>query len=327
MNLSAFLDPTVVTISIIMAAYLLFQLWVDRARLRQHPRVKLRHVTGEMEKKSISVLVTLTRRAETVTGLLDHLDGHGYTRLEVLVVVKQTAGTNAAKLLERYRKQRPNFKLRIITHKKGLTPRIIASRYAAGQLILELDPAERLSPGFFGRVSSHFNVASLHQVVPSTFVTANSSVSSGLASWASVFSGLRSLLAGALPVSSAVVWQREAYLSGSAVTARPDSSVFVLKHIGQLGSKPGKGSRKPAYTWIAAITILTTSLGLAALGQAPVSVVLIALATMICYGLVTLLLVSSVRGATVMQRLNLLLLTPLTPLLALYVLVKRPDTI
>ena len=53
----------------------------------------------------ITVVVYLERRAETIMPLLTHLTSLQYEKLQVLVVVKQTAGSKAVAELQRYRRR------------------------------------------------------------------------------------------------------------------------------------------------------------------------------------------------------------------------------
>ena len=180
MNLESFMNPTVVTITIIMVFVLILQLWIDRLRMRQLPKVRLQHSDEIAPKHKISVIVPLSRRAESLFETLDHLRAQNYEQLEVVVVVRQTAGKNAANTLRRYRRKHADLSLRIVKHKKGMDSRVLASRYARGEVVMELEPSYRLSPGFFAQSSAHFNVASLDELRPIVYKRAGNSITSGL---------------------------------------------------------------------------------------------------------------------------------------------------
>lgn len=103
----------------------------------------------------MTVVVELRRRAESLYEFLDHLAAHQYPKLEVVIVIRQTAGRRARADLQRYRKE-SDLKIKLMTYKKGMTDAHVAQRSTTGQTIIRLDPAMRLSPRFFEYVAYAF---------------------------------------------------------------------------------------------------------------------------------------------------------------------------
>lgn len=128
--------------------------------------------------KKVTVAVELTRRADTILPMLDHLYEHDYRKLEIIVIIKQTAGSKARSALDSYRRKNQRKGLRIISHRKGLTPQLILRRYASGDLVVHLEPSDRLSPDFFPVASFHFIDPGLNVLLPQTSPRLDQTISS-----------------------------------------------------------------------------------------------------------------------------------------------------
>lgn len=103
--------------------------------------------------KPVSVIIELRETADAILPLVSHLYNQKYPKLQVIVVVKYTAGRNAIPKLERCRRKHKLKNFRIIKHTRGLLIKDIVRRYASGALIVSLSKNERVSRNFFSLLS------------------------------------------------------------------------------------------------------------------------------------------------------------------------------
>lgn len=106
--------------------------------------------------RAITVVIELQRRPESIFNLLDHLAAHHYKKLDVVVIMKPTAGKTAKAKLEKYRTTTELQRMTLVTFRKGMTDAALATQYAKGTVLLKLDPDMLLSDRFFERVSYGF---------------------------------------------------------------------------------------------------------------------------------------------------------------------------
>jgi len=105
--------------------------------------------------RKVSVIIPLRRRADSLAPLFEQLSAQHYGKLEVLVVVYQTAGKaapNAARTLAR----RSGLTVKTIKHTKGMTLETAASKRATGDIAMLADADYRFSNRFFEKVSLAF---------------------------------------------------------------------------------------------------------------------------------------------------------------------------
>lgn len=145
-----FIIPTSITSIVIACLLFLFaviQIAIDAIDIRRSRRLykTLIAVAKSQNKQSFTVVVELTRQATTLLPLLDHLYQHNYSKLEVIVVIKHSAGKNARTVLERYRRANRIKGLKLVKHVRGLSNSDILRRYGSGSLAMMLGSDERLS--------------------------------------------------------------------------------------------------------------------------------------------------------------------------------------
>lgn len=104
----------------------------------------------------VSVIIELKRSAETIFPLLDHLYNHHYENLEVIVLIKHTAGKSAQPKLHAYRPKHQTKNLKLVKHHKGMTCETVIRRNATGDLVLPLSSNHLLSRLFFSRIALLF---------------------------------------------------------------------------------------------------------------------------------------------------------------------------
>ena len=100
-------------------------------------------------RRSFTAVVMLDRRAETIYPLLDHLYAQGYEKLQILVVVKQTAGSRAMSELQQYKRQNRRKGLKVVRYQKRMDHAEAAALYGTGEYVIPLIATDRLSPRFF----------------------------------------------------------------------------------------------------------------------------------------------------------------------------------
>lgn len=149
-----FIIPTSI-VSIIaiclLAAFVAIQIVIDARDIRRSKQLyrKMIKVAKKHSKQSFTVLVELSRNAGTIIPLLDHLYAQQYSKLEVIVVAKHTAGKNARTLLAQYRRTHRIKGLKIVKHVRGLSLQDILRRFGSGRFAMTLSADERLSDNFF----------------------------------------------------------------------------------------------------------------------------------------------------------------------------------
>lgn len=156
MNELAFLvTPIGVAFMVFILATLSVHLVTTMRALKDQRRVQatLLRAAKLKARRSFTVLIHLSRRADSIWPLLDHLAHHNYRKLQVIVVVRQTAGSKAAATLRAYRRTMPALSLSIVTYRKGLLDADVIRRYGTGDYIMTMMPAMRLSPQFFTYLS------------------------------------------------------------------------------------------------------------------------------------------------------------------------------
>ena len=139
------------------------------------------------KRHSFTVVVDLAKRADTIVPLFDHLAIQSWPKLEVIILVRHTAGARAVKQLREYRRIYP-FKLRIVMHKKGLTIPNVISRYSTSDLIVQLNAHDRIGQDFFAIASTYFRDNSLGLLVARRHILLGSTLSSALQASISVWS-------------------------------------------------------------------------------------------------------------------------------------------
>jgi|GEM_PF-961334 len=144
-----------ILIAFLLITYIIFQIAIDVKEIIHSKKLhsKLMDIAKIQSLQTISVVIELTKSAETILPLLSHLSEHKYSKLEIIVIIKHTAGKKSGKILARYRRHNKLNCLKIINHKKGWKIQDYIRRYGSGKLSVVLNIDMRLSPGFFTNAS------------------------------------------------------------------------------------------------------------------------------------------------------------------------------
>lgn len=116
------------------------------------------NIAKKNSEQSISVVVELKQNVSSIIPLLDHLYGHKYDKLGVIVIIDSAADGNAETLIKSYRRTRHIKNLRLVHNKQHLRLEEILRRYSSSTLAMLLTTDSRLSKDFFTIAS----IESLH---------------------------------------------------------------------------------------------------------------------------------------------------------------------
>ena len=210
-----------IIVAFVIAGTVALLIAIDAKDVRQS-RILFRRlisVAKIQSRQPVTVIIELTRSATTILPLLDHLYLHDYNDLEVIIIIKHTAGKNAQSMLESYRRKNKISKLRLIKHAKGLTMQRVIDRYATSPLVMALTKDDRLSDAFFADISLDFMIYDEGAIAPRQHFTPGKTLTSGLVSHFIIWSRLISLFQTA-PISLAtlhpgVVYRRELLINNS----------------------------------------------------------------------------------------------------------------
>ena len=144
-------SPLAIAMIVIVTVLLVAKLIMDANEVRTNRRT-FRLASEFIRTRNtpkISIIIELRKRAETLLPLLDHLYGHEYPNLEIVVIVKQTAGTKAQSQLSYYRRKLKRANLKVIKHTKGMESEVVIRRYTTGSFVAQIGADDRLPKGFF----------------------------------------------------------------------------------------------------------------------------------------------------------------------------------
>lgn len=125
------------------------------AMQRRHTYDALMASAKKRALKKVSVVVPLRRKGATLSPLFAELARQHYKKLEVVVVVYQTAGRYGQRDVRQIAKEH-GLTVRTVRHKKNLTLESVAQHDAKGEMVLTLQPHTMLTGRFFERVSYAF---------------------------------------------------------------------------------------------------------------------------------------------------------------------------
>jgi hypothetical protein len=131
--------------------------------------------------RSVSVILHLDKRAESIIPLLDQLFGQGYSKLEVIIVIKQTAGKNARTSLTSYKKTN-QANIRLVTYRAGLSDKDVTSRYVTSEFIMRLLPDMTLSKQFFINISFDYLLTRADGIIPRFYTRLDNTIRKAIAS-------------------------------------------------------------------------------------------------------------------------------------------------
>lgn len=317
------MSPFITAITLASLLVLLQALLSMRASSEtRHIYTYLLNDARERAHRSFTVIVPLGRKAETIYPLLDHLCALHYKKLQVIVLVKQTAGSRAIPELRAYRRRNKMLALRIVQYKKNTTPQVLAGRYATGDYIMTMNPGERLNQRFFIAASQILVTTNTEALAVREVVHAARSFKHAFWALTSLTRATRQSLPGASTHAARVIVSRQAMKAGREI--QPTSYLSDQFYI----SLPNDSEApEPTKTGLASVLVLGALIAAGYVFMTVVSGVL----TAGIYGLLFALLpvvtaviaMMSLKGYTALDYINLVLFIPLSPLYALGQIVSR----
>jgi hypothetical protein len=307
-----------------------------RASRRTHGLI-MRYMTKKNVPK-ISIVVELRHVASTIFPLIDHLYQHNYPGLEVIVVVKQTAGKYAHAKLSYYRRKHQRKSLRIVKHSKGMDTSVVVRRFASSPFVMKLKPTDRLSEKFFNDLSLELLNNEVSIFVPRTHVIVGKTLVSALyavnAMWKHTMSGLRSTVSMQdKTVEDGKIYRRRDLLKGSELQSMYVSRVAVHRAsveswrvlLAQSSSRSLRlmQSKKVRAFAIAGIAV-SVGLGAYLWNQ---DVLLLAELILAIYLIAYTRLLLGLKGYSMLERLSLLLFAPFSVALIVIVTIHSSATI
>lgn len=276
--------------------------------------------------KPISVIIELRRAADSIMPLLDHLQSHQYTKLQVVIIVKQTAGSRAMMKLTTYRRKHPGSRLTIVKHRKGLTTQTVVRRYATGSLVMRLDADDRLSPDFFSLVSLQFIGVTTKAVIPRTQVILDRTLGSAMQAILAIWADLRHTYTKP-PLKEETIQPGVVYLK-TALTGRTASSRKIEYSHLVYRLVPASPHRQFVRTfrnvapnsklaWLGALSVIAATILIAITLRGDAGQLIAFVMALYCVSL--LFLIFTTRGYSLYARFNLILLSPISVVYFLFI--------
>lgn len=261
-----------------------------------------------------TVLVELDRKAESIFPLLEHLRGQDYGKLQVVVLVKHTAGKNATRQLASF-KRRLGFRgLSVVTHKRGLTQDRVLRRYGKGRFVMRLNPGMRLSPRFFVNASYAALGSDADIILPRRVVRPGLALASGFGALRAMWSAILGRSRRVDPLQYGALFKSKTLLAGKPLS-QPKVRPFIDRFYVDATSE--------GFTWqqslrAALIALASYSLAVVAVWLSfllfednAVEMIMVLLGTLYLLSQLTFQL--SLRGYSAVDHVNLFLLTPFMP--------------
>jgi len=126
-----------ILIACILAVFITFHIVVDIKEIIHSKKLhrNLMVIATKHSAKTISVVIQLSKSPDTIIPLINHLYGHKYPGLEVIIINNSTS-KNSNKLLIKYRRDNKIKQLKIINYKKDWKIRDYLRRYGTGKLAM-----------------------------------------------------------------------------------------------------------------------------------------------------------------------------------------------
>jgi hypothetical protein len=175
------MNPLVFIIAFLIVV-VVFQVFTDYRRARLVRRFKYEQPA---EDGGLSIVIELDRSPRNLPPLLDHLSSLNGT-IDVIVIVKRSAGTTAAKQIRNLRTVYPNLSIRTVMYRKGLNAKTIAKRHARQPLIMWMKPDERMEGDFIRLANRHFDNPAIQAVAVNEYVPVGSTLADASQAWRSV---------------------------------------------------------------------------------------------------------------------------------------------
>ena len=263
----------------------------------------------QRSQKSITVLIYLDKRADTILPLLDQLYTQHYKKLEVIVIIKQTAGKNARLQLNSY-KRTHKVALRLLTYRAGMTDISIVKKYAKNEWVVCLYPGYTLGKNFFSLISFDTLLAPTDVVVPKMYTRLDTTVNTAIRAYSRLISPPHFTF-GAPTIQPGIVYKRR------SIEKVPLSSRIVISEDAYLTTNENQlfiPSVKFSRVVFFKVSLLTISVGIIGffLTQMNDTEKLLIIATLVgaaFYLFASKILVNA--AYSVMDKINLILLSPI----------------
>jgi hypothetical protein len=204
--------------------------------------------------RSVSVILHLDKRAESITPLLDHLFGQGYAKLEVIIVIKQTAGKNARTQLTSYKKA-SQANMRLVTYRAGFSDKDVISHYATSEFVMRLLPDMTLSKQFFTNISFDYLLTRADGIIPRSYTRLDNTIKKAIAS------DKRTLIPQSsvdlIVITPGVVYKRRSLLKfPKHPSIVPSQAAFILDS----GKLALEGRPRVRLVWLIALVVIHAAL-------------------------------------------------------------------
>jgi hypothetical protein len=308
MDFSSFVTPTSIVALFIVVVTLLLRLFMDARDIQADAKIaqNLRNLGRKHAQQKVTVVVELGKRADSITPLLDHLFSSPYKKLEVIVLIKHTAGKNAKRQLELYRQHRQIKNLRLVSARAGISIKDVVRRYSTGKLVTTLTADQRLSKNFYTNISVDFVFSQPDVVLPRRSVRLSRTVTSALQSqivmWMQFVT--RSPIATTQKMLPGIIYSRKALL------ATPRKSLVVTRSRFGYISQPANTRHTVAQQLYLVLALIVAAVLSALIANTP-EVLLLACIFMGAYLLTYIGSLSKIPHYSLLERLCLVLIAPL----------------
>lgn len=229
MILDAFLSPLVASVTALALVFLTISTILDtkRSRHRKFLRRLMTSYVTEKSAKRFSIMLELDRSVEAIWPILTHLTELGYPKLQVVVLVRHTAGKRALGELRRYQRANRSLNVSVIKHRKGMDRDTLLRRHAKGELVMWLGRDTRLNPSFLRRMSLEFLDPELDATTPRHAAPLSDSLASAARAWSVIVGDLLANLTNHT-TAQPLVFRRSALLRGDITLIRRVNEASVL---------------------------------------------------------------------------------------------------
>lgn len=320
-----FLIPSSITavfISFGLAIFVMAQLFIDSFNIARTRKLYRHFVEAGKESTAlnITIIMRLSKKAESIIPLLDHLLSIHDKKLHIIVVTKHTSGKHAKSTLESYRRKNKMKNFHIIRHQKGVRNQDISNRYTDGYIYIELLPESRLARGFFEALSNEFILSNSIAVIPKQVHILNNTLASAFASHSSTWNSLSSPFRQSSVVHSntpliAFRANREHNAPDTVVAKMAHNATILLPTLHHTSSLLRRAIvttvNQLSIVKIFAVALFVTGAIIALMALPTVNDIILCI--IVIFGLLTLLYIinmSYIKGYSVTDRIALVLLTP-----------------
>jgi hypothetical protein len=310
-------------------------LYSDLRSIRAARRIR-QYVTtyvDEHYQPTVTVVIPLTRSAETIQPLLDHLYSYRYANFHVVVHIKHTAGKYAQSKLSAYRRRKQFKHLKLIKHTKGVTSNQFLRRHTAGDYVMYAAAHDLYSPNFFTAGTKTLLDHNIDGVLPQRQVNITNTLLSAFQSLFVIFTHFSIHLGISQPpvtTQTGILYRRTAildkahhdlqldYALNSTVTAPSVVSWHALATSHHSTVTTSRRLSKKVIGFSIGVGALTTGVFLS--NQNMMTTFLLFL---ICIGSASIVFISSSRERSVYDKCILLLVLPFSPVIICWLGLQR----